>query len=102
MVDTRVARWVKENHNRHNTADRSAPRLVTPARYLRVPHATVLTLADSDFVEAWTAWCRYTAEKLSGDTGHHWGRGTWKWRSFRQQGRTLRFPHADPRPLLPR
>lgn len=73
MVDTRTARWVKENHTRHNTADPSAPRLVPPARYLRVSHATVLTLADFDFVGAWTAWCRYTAAKLSAHTGHHWG-----------------------------
>ncbi len=70
MVDTRVAKWVGENLNVQHMADPSAPILVRPS-YLD-SSATVLTLSDYCFVESWTAWCCYKADRLSEVTGYPW------------------------------
>ncbi|MBU1620319.1 MAG: hypothetical protein KJ556_09345 [Gammaproteobacteria bacterium] len=70
MVDTRIAKWVGQNMDAHNTADPNAPQLVRP-RYLDT-QATVLTLTDFDFVFSWTRWCKYKANQLNALTSIDW------------------------------
>lgn len=70
MVDTRIAKWVGANMQAHNNASQSGPQLVRP-RYLDT-QATVLTLADFEFVDSWTHWCRHKANQLTGCTSIKW------------------------------
>ena len=68
MIDTRVAKWVIEFGAEHNAADRTGDQLRQPEAFSRAykrGRSPVLTMADFDFMAAWTEWCRHTAEKLS-------------------------------------
>jgi hypothetical protein len=70
MVDTRVAKWVGANMEAHNLANPHGPQLVRP-QYLDNT-ATVLTLADIEFVQSWNRWCRHKANQLNALTRTLW------------------------------
>ena len=61
MVDTQVARWVRENGERHGYR----------GDIKEVPRATI-TESHWPFVDSWTAWCRTMAAELSRGTSISW------------------------------
>jgi len=70
MVDTRVAKWVSHCLQEHNAADPCGPQLTRP-RY-PANGKQVLTMSDFPFVQSWTRWCRYVAQKLTARTPFEW------------------------------
>ena len=97
MVDTRVARWVQCSFEAHNIADPHGPQLVPP----RHPnaHTRVLTMADFEFVESWTNWCRYAALKLSNRTPTKWRARDVEMAVFQAWGRNGPHPNIHLNPL---
>jgi hypothetical protein len=65
MVDTRIAKWVIHSWRLYKW-----PQLVLP----RYPNnrATVLKMADFDFMESWTCWCSHAANKLTRKSSFQW------------------------------
>ena len=61
MVDTQVARWMRENGEQHGY----------PGDIDRVPSAAI-TESHWPFVTSWMAWCQTMAAKLSQRTGFFW------------------------------
>ncbi len=70
MVDTRIAKWVGACLTEHNVIDPAGPQLCA-APFLK-SRRTNLTMADFAFMRSWTAWCNYTATKLSAKTDRAW------------------------------
>jgi hypothetical protein len=60
MVDTRIAKWVSHEMDKHNQADPSGALLTRP----KVKKG-VLKINDFEFMTSWIQWCRHTARKLS-------------------------------------
>ena len=61
MVDTQIARWVRENGDRHGY----------PGDLSQVPTVTI-TERHWSFVDSWMKWCRTMAAELSRRTGLFW------------------------------
>ena len=70
MVDTRVAKWVRECMLCHNAIDPFGPQLIQP--HFPAGGSTVLTIRDFSFVQAWITWCRHTAHKLRLNGDFEW------------------------------
>jgi hypothetical protein len=60
MVDTRIAKWVSHEMDKHNLADPTGALLTHPTS-----KKGVLKMHDFDFMFSWTQWCRHTAQKLT-------------------------------------
>ena len=69
MVDTQVARWAIQNHDRHRYADVGGPDLQGVES---LPTVGVLRESHWSFVESWIEWCRFTARELGHRTGRVW------------------------------
>ena len=80
MVDTRIAKWVRTNFDKQNTADPLGPQLVARS------HDRGLTMTDFVFMQRWTEWCRYTAEKLTALTEEQWRARDVEMAVFQAQG----------------
>ena len=61
MIDTRLAKWVSAEMDKHNHADPAGPQLVRP----KLKDKGVLKMNDFPFMTSWIQWCRHTARKLS-------------------------------------
>jgi hypothetical protein len=69
MVDTRIAKWVSEEMDKHNQADPLGPQLIRP----KLREKGVLKMNDFEFMTSWIQWCRRTAAKLTpADEGLRW------------------------------
>ena len=60
MVDTQIARWVRENGEQHGYPGD-----------IEVPGAAIAE-RHWPFVASWTAWCQTMAARLSRRTGFFW------------------------------
>ena len=69
MVDTQIARWAIQNHDRHRYSDVGGPDLQGVES---LPRAHVLKESHWPFVESWVEWCRFTAGELCRRTGRVW------------------------------
>ena len=62
MVDTQIARWVREHGGQHGYRGDIG----------RVPSAATINESHWPFVDSWMAWCRTMAAELSRRTGFSW------------------------------
>jgi hypothetical protein len=80
MVDTRIAKWVRNHFTEQIAADPFGPKLVPTS------NSSVLTMSDFLFVQQWTRWCRHTAIKLQSRTGESWRARDVEMAVFQAQG----------------
>jgi hypothetical protein len=83
MIDTRIAKWVRNHFNEQNAADRLGPQLVA------MSHDRVLAMADFVFMQRWIEWCRYTAGKLTALTEQPWRARDVEMAVFQAEGDSL-------------
>lgn len=70
MVDRQIAKWVLENHERHNQSSRGCPVLRPPQSF--DPKKGALAIRHYAFMESWTLWCRAKAKELTELTSQQW------------------------------
>jgi hypothetical protein len=96
MVDTRIAKWVSVEMDKHNQTDPLGPQLIRP----KLRKKGVLKMNDFEFMTSWIQWCRRTAEKLaSTDDGLHWRARDVEMAVFRAWGDKKSHPAINLPPL---
>ncbi len=99
MVDTRIAKWVSHETDKHNQADPVGPQLIRP----KLRDKGVLKMNDFEFMTHWVLWCRNTAHKLTlMQDGFNWRPRDVEMAVFRAWGdKTAKCHPAVDLPALP-
>ena len=67
MVDSQIAKWVMNNHEKHNRSSNDGVDLKPPKTFITKKGKAdiLLNLSQYQFVESWTLWCRSKAKRLT-------------------------------------
>jgi hypothetical protein len=90
MVDTRIAKWVKNHFDEHNAIDPVGPQLVPKS------HEYGLSMRDFAFMRSWSDWCRHTARKLVALTEEQWRARDVEMAVFQAQGGSVALNALPP------